>query len=120
MTIIDVCGYGDFDNLYSDGLLISDEDFDINKLNKEFVKKMETDPSKKYIIIEENEYSLKILYEKGYFSDDVGEDMVLFKDNDIICQSFGIRLDTDEYKSFLIEKGFKELNSITTTINSDM
>jgi len=119
MTIIDICAFGDFDSLYSDGLMITENDVDINKLNKEFVKKMEDNSLHRYIILEEGDYYLKIAYDKPY-SDNVGEDTVLFKDYDIICQSQALRFSTDEYKSYLKENGFEPLKSITTTINSDM
>ena len=119
MLIVDVCSWGDFDVMNSNGLMVSEKDFDLNKLNKEFIKHLEKTNYDKFIITKEHDYHLEIMTE-AYFTKEIKEHIVYFKDNNICCESRPFSFCSDEYKKYLISQGFEPLNSKTITLNADI
>lgn len=121
MTIVDICGYGDFDMMYSDGIFIHKQpDLDINALNKEFIRELAEKPTSRFIVANESMDSMTLFLEgvSGAHSD--SEMTIYFKDNSF-CNSLGRQIFTnDEYKKFLVEKGFEPLKTVKCTINLDM
>ena len=120
MKIIEICAYSDFESIYSEGILFSENiDIDLNKINKEFIKSIEEDRAENFVILEENEYSLKIANEE-YLTKELKEYIIYFKDDCICYQGASFDFSTEKYKEYLLENGFKSMKSIPVSINSEL